>query len=91
MFFYFQQTHCQGVRPLFLTVFWVRIKKTRILVRSVRSEAFRTIQYLIPVGSETVRMVRKLQNCMQIVERVKKPRLTEEASKQKAWREAQML
>ena len=43
----------------------VRIKKTRILVRSVRAEAFRTIQYLIPAGSENVRMVRKLQNFMQ--------------------------
>ena len=34
-------------------------------MRSVRAEAFRTIQYLIPAGSENVRMVRKLQNCMQ--------------------------
>ena len=42
----------------------LRIKKTRILVRSVRAEAFRTIQYLIPAGSENVRMVRKLQNFM---------------------------
>ena len=40
----------------------VRIKKTRILLHSTRSEAFRTIQYLIPAGSENVRMVRKLQN-----------------------------
>ena len=38
----------------------LRIKKTRILVRSTRSEAFRTIQYLIPACSENVRMVRKL-------------------------------
>ena len=30
-------------------------------MRSTRSEAFRTIQYLIPAGSENVRMVRKLQ------------------------------
>ena len=43
----------------------VRIKKTRILLRSTRAEAFRTIHYLIPAGSENVRMVRKLQNCMQ--------------------------
>ena len=43
----------------------VRIKKTRILVRSTRAEAFRTIKDLIPEGSEIVRMVRKLQNCMQ--------------------------
>ena len=56
-----------------IRVFWslvkehqkvLRIKKTRILVRSTRSEAFRTIQYLIPAGSENVRMVRKLQNFM---------------------------
>ena len=38
----------------------VRIKKTRILVRSTSSEALRTIQFLIPAGSESVRMVRKL-------------------------------
>ena len=37
----------------------LRIKKTRILVRSTRSEALRTIQYLIPAGSEDIRMVRK--------------------------------
>ena len=43
----------------------VRLKKTRILVRSPRAEALRTIQYLIPAGSEHVRMVRKFQNCMQ--------------------------
>ena len=30
-------------------------------MRSTRSEALRTIQYLIPAGSEDIRMVRKLQ------------------------------
>ena len=44
---------------------FLRLKKTRILVRSTRAEAFRTIQYLNPAGSENVRMVRKFQNCMQ--------------------------
>ena len=44
---------------------FVRIKKTRILVRSTRSEALRTIQLLIPVGSENIRLVRKFQNFMQ--------------------------
>ena len=40
----------------------VRIKKTRILVRSTRTEALRTIQYLISACPEDIRMVRKFQN-----------------------------
>ena len=48
----------------------VRIKKTRIFMRSARSEALRTIHDLIPAGSEDIRMVRKFQilkskRCMQ--------------------------
>ena len=42
--------------------FSLRIKKTRIFGCSTRSEALRTIQYLIPAGSENIRMVRKFQN-----------------------------
>ena len=64
--FVLQQVLCEP-QTLYCRYLWhalmVRIKKTRILVRSTRSEAFRTIQYLIPAGSENVRMVRKLQNC----------------------------
>ena len=59
----------------------LRIKKTRILGRSVRAEAFRTIQYLIPAGSENVRMVRKLQNCNKKLKELKKTRFTENARK----------
>ena len=40
--------------------YFIRLKKTRILVRSTRAEALRTIHYLILAGSEHVRMVRKL-------------------------------
>ena len=40
--------------------FLLRVKKTRILVRSTSSEALRTIQFLNPARSESVRMVRKL-------------------------------
>ena len=40
----------------------VRIKKTRILMRSTRSEAFRTIQYLIRHARKTLGWY---ENCMQ--------------------------
>ena len=51
-------------------------------MRSTRAEAFRTIQYLIPAGSENVRMVRKFQNCMQNqLKELKKTRIIEDARK----------
>ena len=45
----------------FLPAAQLRIKKTRIFVRSAHSEALRTIHDLIPAGSEDIRMVRKFQ------------------------------